>query len=176
MNVKLTCPQCGQHYSVEIDPSLIYEDMTCQNCGGKIPVSANPPAPPAAPDVLFKPGDPAATVLKCPSCQSTFTPPFDVKEHVGGMDCPICGKGIRAPLENYDVNRKPQQPAKPAPAKPTYNNAKASFFYGLFVFFFILGNIMALVDDGKYIGFAGYCGGATIIFLLNAIYFKISAK
>ena len=41
--VKLICPQCGQHYSVDINPSLIYDDMDCPKCGGKIPVSAKQP-------------------------------------------------------------------------------------------------------------------------------------
>ncbi|MBP5461714.1 MAG: hypothetical protein J6Y20_06285 [Lachnospiraceae bacterium] len=117
MNVKLTCPKCGQHYDVELEPGVIYDDMDCQNCGGKIPVSA-------------------------------------------------------APLKTGTERKQDRQTL----TKPTYNNARANFFYGLSVLFFILGNIMALVDEGKYIGFAGYCGGATIIFLLNAIYFKISAK
>ena len=61
-------------------------------------------------------------------------------------------------------------------ACPSYNNAKANFFCGLSFFFFILGNIVAFVDGGKYIGFSAYCGGATIMFLLNAFFFKISAK
>ena len=76
-SVKLTCPQCGQHNSVEIDPSLIYDDMDCPKCGGKIPVSAAPPAP----DVLFKPGDQPDDKprLKCPSCGSVFAPPTATK-------------------------------------------------------------------------------------------------
>lgn len=37
----LTCPQCGQNYSAEIDHALVYKDVTCQRCGGKIPVSTD---------------------------------------------------------------------------------------------------------------------------------------
>ena len=171
MNVKLTCPKCGQHYDVELEPGVIYDDMDCQNCGGKIPVSAKQPP---AQEVDY---DNAR--LQCPSCNQVFTPLFDLKTHHDGCKCPNCGSEMRAPLEQYIHQPKSgteRKQDRQTLTKPTYNNARANFFYGLSVLFFILGNIMALVDEGKYIGFAGYCGGATIIFLLNAIYFKISAK
>ena len=173
-SVKLTCPQCGQHYSVEIDPSLIYEDMTCQTCGGKIPVSAAPPAP----DVLFKPGDQPDDKprLKCPSCGSVFAPPFDLKDHVGGMDCPNCGSGMRAPLEQYDVNRKPQPPAaekKPTAQKRSSPPPAATFFCFCSILCFIIGDIAAIQDSPPLANSLYWSG---VSFILIAIYNKIQWK
>lgn len=171
MNVKLTCPQCGQHYEVDINPALVYEDMTCQTCGGKIPVSTAPQKYPTVVDKTVR--------LKCPSCEFIFVPPFDLETHCGGYDCPRCKSGLPAPLEQYTYPPKKKAERKPdqqTTKKPKNNSAKASFFYGLSVLFFILGNIVAIVNEGKYAGFVWYCGLATITFLLNAIYFKISPK
>lgn len=170
--VKLTCPQCGQHYSVEIDPALRYEDMTCQTCGGKIPVSAAPPAP----DVLFKPGDQPdeSPRLKCPSCGFVFAPPFDLKDHVGGMDCPNCGSGLRAPLEQHLANRKPEQPASnPAPENKPSPPPAAAFFFVCSVVSFIAGDIAAIADSVS-LSSSLYWSGVS--FILMAIYLKIQWK
>ena len=200
MNIKLTCPTCGQHYKVDIEPGQTYEDLDCQNCGGKSPVSAVsfapsvvPPAPkkqtlpprvpeypssssiPSTPATFAQEPDENNVRLQCPSCKQVFSPLFDLKKHVGDSKCPNCGFVLHAPLTQFLMKQK-QNVSHTSSARPSYNNAKANFFYGLSVFFFILGNIVAFVDGGKYIGFSAYCGGATIIFLLNAIYFKISAK
>lgn len=180
-SVKLTCPQCGQHYSVEIDPSLIYDDMDCPKCGGRIPVSAEPPpvaAPPAAPDVPFKPGDQPDDKprLKCPSCGSVFAPTFDLKDHVGGMDCPNCGSGMRAPLEQYLVNRKPEPAAaktatakKPVSAPPP----AAPFFFCCSMGSFIAADVAA-ISESPVLANSLYWSG--VAFVLLAIYLKIQWK
>ena len=163
MNVKLTCPKCGQHYDVELEPGVIYDDMDCQNCGGKIPVSAAPP----------------------PAAQKTPPPPTPKKQTLPPRVPEYPSVESESQTEQKKIQkqdeRKASAPTTSAPQKmektrPTYNNARANFFYGLSVLFFMLGHIVAFVDNGKYIGFSAYCGGATIIFLLNAIYFRISAR
>lgn len=170
--VKLSCPKCGQHYSVEIDPSLIYDDMDCPKCGGKIPVSANPPA---APDVLFKPGDkPDDQRLKCPKCAFVFSPLFDLESHVGGCDCPNCGSGMPAPLEQYLVNRKPQQPPRTA-EKKTYSGPPpaAPFFCFCSVLCFIVADITSINDM---VGLSNSLYWSGVSFILLAIYLKIPWK
>lgn len=159
-SVKLTCPQCGQHYSVEIDPSLTYEDMTCQQCGGKIPVSAAPGNSPQ---------------LKCPWCQNVFTPLFDLKEHVGGMDCPACGKGMYWPLDQYLVNRKtePASEKKPQAGSKSSPPPAAAFFFVCSLVSFIAGDIASIFDNVALSSSLYWTG---VSFILMAIYLKIQWK
>lgn len=168
--VKLTCPQCGQHYSVELDPSMAYDDMDCPQCGGKIPVSAVPPAAPPPPEA-----DPNS--LLCPICKHVFVPPFDVETHVGGCECPKCGSGLPLPLEKNLVNRMPKPPAaeKKHPAtKPVSSPPPAApFFFCCSMGSFIAADIAA-ISESPVLANSLYWSG--VAFVLLAIYLKIQWK
>ena len=181
--VKLTCPKCGQHYSVEIDPSLPYEDMTCQQCGGKIPISAAPPAP------QTKPGE-KPVHLQCPICKTIFAPPFDLETHIGGTNCPKCGSDLPLPLKKNIVD--PDNPPPPplsasekrsssGPPPPNASEKKicsgpppaATFFFVCSVVSFIAGDI-AVIFSNAALSSSLYWSGVS--FILMAIYLKIQWK
>lgn len=169
-SVKLTCPQCGQHYSVELDPSMAYDDMDCPQCGGKIPVSAVPPAAPPPPEA-----DPNS--LLCPICKHVFVPPFDVETHVGGCECPKCGSGLPLPLEKNLVNRMPKPPAaerKHPATKPVSSPPPAApFFFCCSMGSFIAADIAAICESPVLANSLYWSG---VAFVLLAIYLKIQWK
>lgn len=167
--VKLTCPQCGQHYSVEIDPALIYDDMTCQQCGGKIPVSANPQAPQT--EQNEKP-----VYLQCPICKTIFAPSFDLKTHIGGTNCPKCGSGLPLPLEKNIVdpsNPPPPPPRTSAKCRTSGPPPAAPFFFVCSFLCFLVGDIAAIADN---IPLSNTLYWSGVSFILMAIYLKIPWK
>lgn len=169
--ITVTCPSCRRQYKVEIEEGLTYEDMPCPDCGTAIPVAPAAaveeepaPAPETSPDSL-----------RCPSCEHVFTPLFDLESHVGGMDCPNCGSGMPAPLEQYLVNPKPAT-ASEKPAAPSNANTPppaATFFFICSVASFIAGDIAAIADS-LVLSSSFYWSGVSLI--LMAIYLKIQWK
>lgn len=160
MNVKLSCPSCGQHYDVDLEPGVKYQDMDCRNCGGRIPVSF-----PVAPD---------AVRLQCPICKHVFVPPFDLKTHIGGTNCPECGSGLPLPLEKNIVGQAIDDETASEPTGSRFKAHPAAYvFFALSLIWFTVGEIAAIWDNPA-LSNALYWAGVS--FILTAIFIKIPAK
>lgn len=167
--IKIECPSCRKLYNVEIEDGQTYDDMECPNCGGKIPVS---PVQSASSEPLSAVSD-GSDQLKCPWCQNIFTPPFDLKEHVGGMDCPACGKGMYGPLEQYLVSDAFGQTLADTTKNEASGGAHAcTFFYVCAVIVFLIGQITAFLADVSSI-ITIDLNVSAVVLLLSAIYFKL---
>ena len=180
--IHVTCPSCNRQYKVEIEDGLNYESMECPDCGASIPIHPHndaPAVPQAGQDHSFRSADrpgesrDEAVRLKCPSCDFIFIPPFDLKTHIGGTDCPKCGSGLPLPLKKNIVNPKTDPPATDTASGENNDGVDAcSFFYACSVILFIFGQASAFIFDFSPV-FTIDCGVSAIIFLLTAIYFKL---
>lgn len=199
MNVKLVCPQCGQHYDVELEPGTIYDDMTCQTCGGKIPVSAAPQEAPQQntnnnsaqsfpmfnnPTAVMNELEKAANQkdaarIRCPRCKHIFISPHDPEVFSGGCNCPMCGYLLEPPLKQHVV--KPEDIPKDEPSKYSStqepqnasHNGVTDFFYVLAVISFVIGQILVLFTNCSVFISIDFNVSA-IVFLLTAIFFKLT--
>ena len=90
--IQVNCPSCDQHLEVPVELSGTVID--CPSCGGKVPISAEPPVSQSAPDIK----------VKCPSCEQHLAVP----KELGGqtIDCPSCGSNIAVPSEAEDAERE----------------------------------------------------------------------
>ncbi len=200
MNVKLSCPKCGQHYEVDINPALIYEDMTCQTCGARIPVSAAPPKEtPASPqkmnrdarqgkdafptvslpasvmeDMEKAAAEKNAVHVRCPKCKNVFIPPHDPEKFCGGCECPACGFWLPTPLKQHVA--KPEDPPKDGTEREPEQQAayESADNNATASFFYVLSTISFLI--GQCIVLFSDCSPVVSIdFGVSAIIFLLSA-